>query len=84
MKEQLETINRERFTVRVNEDVGLMIRHSYELNRNRRLLDGQKVLSLNEFLLQLITSGLDLETTEHSNREAFYSSIVSEQTEGAM
>jgi hypothetical protein len=84
MNEQREANNRERFTVRVNEDTGIMIRHSYELNRNRRVIGGQKAMSLNEFLVSLITVGLDREAIDQKDSEALYASLVMEEQEEAM
>ena len=51
----------ERFTLRTDEDQAIIIRHSYELNRQKRILEGRKVLSLSEFIIRLINKGLELE-----------------------
>lgn len=51
----------ERFTLRTDEDQAIIIRHSYELNRQKRILEGRKVLSLSEFIIRLINKGLEIE-----------------------
>ena len=52
----------ERFTLRTDEDQAIIIRHSYELNRQTRILGGKKVLSLSEFIIRLVNKGLELTT----------------------
>lgn len=58
----------ERFTLRTDEDQAIIIRHSYELNRQQRILEGKKVLSLSDFIIRLINKGL--ETQQITQQEA--------------
>ena len=66
-----------RFTIRADKETELMVRHEYELFRQGRLVDGLKILSLNEFIIRLITEGLEMESMDRRNREAFYNTLVS-------
>lgn len=70
-----------RFTIRADKETELIVRHEYELFRQGRLVEGKKRLSLNEFIIRLITEGLELERMDRRNREAFYNSLVSTPSE---
>jgi len=73
-----------RFTIRVDEETELVIRHEYELFRQGRLVEGKRILSLNEFLIGLMKEGLELEWIYRRDREAFLRNIASEPKEEAM
>jgi len=73
-----------RFTIRADEETELVIRHEYELFRQGRLVEGKRILSLNEFLIRLIKEGLEMEQMDRRNREAFLRKIVSAPKEETM
>lgn len=77
----MKDITTGRFTIRADKETELMVRYEYELFRQGRLVDGKRRLSLNEFILRLITEGLEMEMLDRRNREAFYTSLVSVSSE---
>tara|TARA_Y100001937_G_C6975394_1_gene265263 strand:- start:83 stop:325 length:243 start_codon:yes stop_codon:yes gene_type:complete len=80
----MKDITTGRFTIRADKETELMVRHEYELFRQSRLVEGKKRLSLNEFIIRLITEGLEMERMDRRNREAFYNSLVSIPSEGTL
>ncbi len=83
MKEEASN-TKGRFTIRTNEDTEIIIRHSYELNRQSRLLDGHRALSLNDFLIKMISEGLELEELDRRKRERLYEAIAMQPKEERM
>ena len=61
MSENKDKEERVRFTVRTDKETEIIIRHSYELRRQKTLLEGKKTPSLNDYILSLINNGLEKE-----------------------
>tara|TARA_E500000318_G_scaffold16769_1_gene17053 strand:- start:92 stop:319 length:228 start_codon:yes stop_codon:yes gene_type:complete len=65
----LQTKERARLTVRVKEDDEIIIRSSYELFRQKALLEGKKVPSLNDYLAQMLSFGILVTRWNEENQE---------------
>lgn len=58
MVEQEVESKTSRFTLRTDEDTETIVRYTYELLRQKCLLEGSKVPSLNEFILEMVNLGI--------------------------
>ena len=47
------------FKVRPDEDISNLIRHNYELYRQKELVAGKKISSLNQYICRIIELGID-------------------------
>ena len=47
------------FKIRPDEDISNLIRHNYELHRQKELVSGKKISSLNQYICRIIELGID-------------------------
>jgi len=48
-----------KFTVRTDEDVAALLRHNYELHRQKQLVEGQPISSLNQYICRILEMGIE-------------------------
>ncbi len=48
-----------KFTVRTDEDIATLLRHNYELHRQRELVEGKPISSLNQYLCRILEMGIE-------------------------
>lgn len=56
----MREIKSDRITIRADRDTSTIIRSSYELERQKRILEGHKALSLNDYLIGLIETAIEM------------------------
>ena len=67
MNEQTTESKTSRFTLRTDQDTELIVRHTYELLRQKCLLEGIKVPSLNDFLLEMVNLGIQADASQRTS-----------------
>ena len=48
-----------KFTVRTDDDVAALLRHNYELHRQRELIEGRPISSLNQYICRILEMGIE-------------------------
>lgn len=61
MSEKKTIKDKVRFTIRADKETEIIIRHSYELRRQKAVLEEKRTPSLNDYILSLINNGLEKE-----------------------
>jgi hypothetical protein len=49
----------QKFTIRTDEDTAILLRHSYELFRQKCLLEGNPIESLNKYICKILGRGIE-------------------------
>ena len=48
-----------KFTVRTDDDIAALLRHNYELHRQRELVEGKPISSLNQYICRILEMGIE-------------------------
>ena len=48
-----------KFTVRTDEDIATLLRHNYKLHRQREVVEGTPISSLNQYLCRILEMGIE-------------------------